>query len=153
MEQFPIIDNSGFHPGPRKVLRCGKERDLIRTVEHGARYATGSTRSRETSPRARCPRNGGTMPRPSGGPVGSGGVTSGGRRADARPAGAVRPRQRLPRAGGPQDWPGTAWSPLVTASVAELVDARAIGELVALTGCVGGGVEPGRWRRGGTARQ
>jgi hypothetical protein len=73
------------------------------------------------------PRPAGTTPAerrhdaPSAGrPVGSGGVAPGGRRAGARPAGGVRPRQRLPRAGGPQDWPGRAWSPLVTAIVAEL---------------------------------
>jgi hypothetical protein len=46
---------------------------------------------------------------PVGRPVGWGGVALGGRRAVARPAGGVRSRQRLPRAGGPQDWPGRAW--------------------------------------------
>ena len=84
---------------------------------------------------ARCPA------RPSAGRYGSGGIAPGGRRAGARPAGDVRPRQRLPRAGGPQDWPGRAWSPLTAAIVAEVL---VVGELVALTVRVAGGVQAGR---------
>ena len=87
------------------------------------------------------------------GRYGPGGVAPDGRRAGARPAGAVRPRQRLPRAGGPQDWPGRAWSPLTAAIVGELVDALAVALMVRVAGGVGAGAEWGGGLLASTRRE
>ena len=116
----------GARPRPEEVgkrsalRRAWHRKECPRRRGPGGDRRQAARRRRRPRPRARGPRNGGTTPRPPGGrsggrwragsdPIGRGGRDGrGSPRAGASPAGAVRPRQRLPRAGGPQDWPGMA---------------------------------------------